>query len=184
MIKAIETYYNGYRFRSRLEARWAVFFDAAGIKYEYEPQGYDLGDGLYYLPDFYIPDWDAFVEIKPITEYGFNEKANRLAVELSKPVILFAGEPYSDAHYGCRYKTAVYYSDGDVWDTPSNEEPIQLYECKGCDGFVLTNDLETWFIGSTHIERCFMLGGIWWKKRILTAYTKARQARFEHGERG
>ena len=30
-IKAIETYYKGYRFRSRLEARWAVFFDAAGI---------------------------------------------------------------------------------------------------------------------------------------------------------
>lgn len=28
-IKAIDTYYKGYRFRSRLEARWAVFFDAA-----------------------------------------------------------------------------------------------------------------------------------------------------------
>ena len=51
-IKAIETVYNGYRFRSRLEARWAVFFDAAGIKYEYEPEGFDLGGGLYYLPDF------------------------------------------------------------------------------------------------------------------------------------
>ena len=53
-IKAIETYYKGYRFRSRLEARWAVFFDAAGIKYEYEPEGFDLGGGLYYLPDFRI----------------------------------------------------------------------------------------------------------------------------------
>ena len=37
-IKPIETVYNGYRFRSRLEARWAVFFDAAGIEYEYEPE--------------------------------------------------------------------------------------------------------------------------------------------------
>ena len=27
-IKPIETNYKGYRFRSRLEARWAVFFDA------------------------------------------------------------------------------------------------------------------------------------------------------------
>ena len=34
-IKAIETYYKGYRFRSRLEARWAVFFDAACVEYEY-----------------------------------------------------------------------------------------------------------------------------------------------------
>ena len=31
-IKAIETVYKGYRFRSRLEARWAVFFDACGVK--------------------------------------------------------------------------------------------------------------------------------------------------------
>lgn len=41
-IKAKETRYNGYRFRSRLEARWAVFFDTLGIKYEYEKEGYDF----------------------------------------------------------------------------------------------------------------------------------------------
>jgi hypothetical protein len=51
VIKAIETSYKGYRFRSRLEARWAVFFDAAGIKWEYEPEGFDI-DGTLYLPDF------------------------------------------------------------------------------------------------------------------------------------
>lgn len=33
-IRAIETVYNGYKFRSRLEAKWAVFFDAVGIKYD------------------------------------------------------------------------------------------------------------------------------------------------------
>lgn len=43
-IKAIETSYKGYRFRSRLEARWAVFFDALGIEWEYEKEGYDLAD--------------------------------------------------------------------------------------------------------------------------------------------
>lgn len=63
-IKPIETHYNGYRFRSRLEARWAVFFDAAGIKYEYEPEGYMLKDGTKYLPDFWLPDFDIFAEIK------------------------------------------------------------------------------------------------------------------------
>lgn len=50
-INPIETEYNGYRFRSRLEARWAVFFDALEIPYEYEAQGYTL-DGVPYLPDF------------------------------------------------------------------------------------------------------------------------------------
>lgn len=50
-----ETYYDGYRFRSRLEARWAVFFDTAGIKYEYEPEGFGRGADSY-MPDFYLPD--------------------------------------------------------------------------------------------------------------------------------
>jgi hypothetical protein len=29
-LRPLETLYNGYRFRSRLEARWAVFFEAMG----------------------------------------------------------------------------------------------------------------------------------------------------------
>ena len=44
-IKAIETVYKGYKFRSRLEARWAVFFDALGVEWEYEPEGFELGGG-------------------------------------------------------------------------------------------------------------------------------------------
>ena len=71
--KAIETHYNGYRFRSRLEARWAVFFDAAGIKYEYEPQGFELEDGTRYLPDFYLPEYDYYVEVKPPRDNAFED---------------------------------------------------------------------------------------------------------------
>ena len=41
-IKAKETYYDGYRFRSRLEARWAVFFNNIGLEYEYEMEGLSL----------------------------------------------------------------------------------------------------------------------------------------------
>lgn len=72
-IKPIETIYNGYRFRSRLEARWAVFFDAANIKYQYEQEGFDLSNGIYYLPDFYLPDFDVYVEVKGDTESGRKE---------------------------------------------------------------------------------------------------------------
>jgi len=63
-IKAIETKYNGYRFRSRLEARWAVFFDALGEPWEYEREGFDLGEAGYYLPDFWLPRVTAWVEVK------------------------------------------------------------------------------------------------------------------------
>lgn len=67
MIKAIETHYKGYKFRSRLEARWAVFFDALGLCWDYESEGYDLG-GVYYLPDFKITlrnDRVVYYEVKP-----------------------------------------------------------------------------------------------------------------------
>ena len=52
-IKAIETVYKGYRFRSRLEARWAVFFDALGIHYRYELEGLNTqyGNCLLYTSD-------------------------------------------------------------------------------------------------------------------------------------
>lgn len=64
MIKAIQTAYKGFRFRSRLEARWAVFFDAMGIKWEYEPEGFDLGEFGWYLPDFYLPQAIFHAEVK------------------------------------------------------------------------------------------------------------------------
>lgn len=65
MIKAIETKYKGYRFRSRLEARWAVFFDTLGIKWEYESEGFNLGKAGFYLPDFRLTEHNLYVEIKP-----------------------------------------------------------------------------------------------------------------------
>lgn len=64
MLKAIETRYKGYRFRSRLEARWAVFFQEHGVRWEYEQEGFELPFGRY-LPDFYLPTRKAFIEVKP-----------------------------------------------------------------------------------------------------------------------
>lgn len=58
-IQAIETSYAGCRFRSRLEARWAVFFDNCDppLLWEYEPQGYQVPTvrgRIRYLPDFWL----------------------------------------------------------------------------------------------------------------------------------
>ena len=62
-IRAIETEYKGYRFRSRLEARWAVCFDELDIPWRYELEGFELGR-YRYLPDFYLPEMALWVEIK------------------------------------------------------------------------------------------------------------------------
>jgi hypothetical protein len=66
VIKAIPTRYKGYHFRSRLEARWAVFFDVLDIKWEYEPEGFDLPSGRY-LPDFRLPETRRWIEVKGAT---------------------------------------------------------------------------------------------------------------------
>jgi len=107
-IKAIETEYNGYRFRSRLEARWAIFMDTLGIKYEYEPDGFDL-DGTWYLPDFWLPEQQRWIEIKgqKATEEEKN-KIRLLALKTEKPAFILAGNigvkqtGYPFPEYDCR----------------------------------------------------------------------------------
>jgi len=93
MIKAIETRYKGYLFRSRLEARWAVFFDTLGIKWEYEQEGFELSGGTRYLPDFYLPTFAGgiYAEVKP--EGDDFEKARKFAKESKQGVWLCAGVP-------------------------------------------------------------------------------------------
>lgn len=76
-IRAIPTVYNGVEFRSRLEARWAVFFDNLGVQWDYEIEGFEWSDGgkeYRYLPDFYFPVGDGiYGEVKA----GTPTKKNR-----------------------------------------------------------------------------------------------------------
>jgi len=92
-MQAIETNYKGYRFRSRLEARWAVFLDAIGVEWEYEPQGYEFDSGERYLPDFWISTWDCWIEVKgPEPTDQDARLAYLLAQGSGKPVILAHGQ--------------------------------------------------------------------------------------------
>lgn len=67
IIPAIETVYAGRKFRSRLEARWAVFMDTLGLEWLYEHEGYQTKAGPY-LPDFYLPSMRIHLEIKGTEE--------------------------------------------------------------------------------------------------------------------
>lgn len=92
-IKAHPTNYNGVMFRSRLEARWAAFFDLAGWSWEYEP--IDLNG---WSPDFRV-HWDCWhsecpnghtllIEVKPY--YSIDE---------------FRGHPCMKYFWGIDYET-------------------------------------------------------------------------------
>ena len=106
-IKAIETHYRGRRFRSRLEARWAVFFDFMDIEWEYEPEAFVLPSGACYLPDFRITyprgesgPCDFWVEVKrpagdvpDSTLVNDAKKVYELAMAQSMCVLYLDGAP-------------------------------------------------------------------------------------------
>ena len=182
MIKPIETVYNGYRFRSRLEARWAVFFDVLGIEYEYESEGYDLGECGWYLPDFYLPELSCFIEVKgkaPGLESIQNKKCRALAVGTGKPVyMVFNCRPFETVFDGVGMGTVskfygsynYFLPDGD-WDGCWN-----IGYCQQCKNYSFGLFGEWCGICGSRMDP---LGG-----RLMKAYIKARQARFEFGECG
>ena len=93
-IKAIQTLYKGYYFRSRLEARWAVFLDSLALNWEYEKEGFELANERY-LPDFWISTVNMWAEVKP--DNGFDKDAMIKVVQLANqtgyPVLLLEGVP-------------------------------------------------------------------------------------------
>lgn len=110
-VKVIETYYNGHRFRSRLEARWAVFMDSLNIGFRYEPDGYVV-DGAPYLPDFYLPALECFVEIKPeLPEPDAMRKCRALARATRRDSHLLFGQPWPGEYSAFSWLT---FADGGV----------------------------------------------------------------------
>jgi hypothetical protein len=89
-IAAIQTRYAGCHFRSRLEARWAVFFDDMGIPWQYEPQGFNI-DGRNYLPDFLLTECQTWIEVKG-DEHALDKPFLRTA-SMVLPQGPFAREP-------------------------------------------------------------------------------------------
>lgn len=82
-------------YRSLTEGRTAVFFAYAKIAYQYEPSTFKLSNGREYTPDFYLPDYDTFVEVKPGDKFIRDQerfKADLLAAE-GKNVWLTYGAP-------------------------------------------------------------------------------------------
>ena len=171
-MMAIETEYNGYKFRSRLEARWAVFFDAMGIEYEYEPEGYEFEDGTRYLPDFriyvrhrsYDDEWEpVYVEVKGIMTPNDQMKIEKLSKYV--PVLVVGGIP-ADSNESLR----IWGEDGDFYS----------FRYIDCDEYWATFSIYKgipWICGPDHDE---FDGGESMNKALL----KARKARFEYGQKG
>lgn len=211
-MKAIETIYKWYRFRSRLEARWAVFFDAMGIEWEYEPEGFALDDGTNYLPDFFLPnvkhlafsgkcEWDEeigdYVEEQPplckdcstglFVEVKGNmtqEDAHKvLAFSKIAPIIVVGNIP-KDTNEAYRfYLSHRWVNTSGLTYTP--------YDFGEFDGDLLTHGVLAFKSNDMLFTRrgddvwCCGMRSPWWggDYEMNSALIKARQARFEHGEK-
>lgn len=173
LIKPIETRYDGTLFRSRLEARWAVFFDALNVRWEYEKEGYETPLGRY-LPDFWLPDagmrtttgGGVLFEVKPLNW----SVDSRMHPEL---------EMVCD-HLKVGGLLAVDFDfDGSFWQglteiAPHWDDPMMVFSCPRCKRVKFDypryydcdycNDKVEHYTDSNF--------------RVLTAYLQAQQYRF------
>ena len=113
LIKPIETQYQGYKFRSRLEARWAVFFHNYGIDFEYELEGFKMPSGQQYLPDFFLPKQNVFVEVKPTKELNDIDikKMLEFSVTCDRILLLVIGTPTKEEMFIVSRRTAPEFSE-------------------------------------------------------------------------
>lgn len=183
-MRALETTYRGWRFRSRLEARYAVFFDVLGVQWEYEKEGYDLSGhfhegqqlppGSYYLPDFWLKnvsfrdraDDGVWFEVKGRSPED-DEVAllNILGDVTGFPAVIVAGLWEPTPEFIEMYEAAPF------WD-----EPMHFYKCHGRACGHLKID---WGLGNR--DECPRCGGLSTPEHegLLTALRHARGTRFD-----
>lgn len=210
-IKAIETRYRGYHFRSRLEARWAVFFDALGVRWEYEPEGFILPSGEWYLPDFRVwtpqqkPTW---YEIKPNTEDRFSSKIADFLSECEERGGPLVGDPLEFMEGSAQIcgRCGLLYCENSWKEIKSGHFSVmnfgvsvnkwalakefsdeeQRFHCDYCD-FESWKDGEISFVKVERYKGDILISGIDCariSRHVLKAAGRARSARFEHGQQG
>lgn len=87
---AIATAYRQYEFRSRLEAKWAAFFDLCKWRWSYEPVDFNG-----WIPDFALGERPVLVEVKPFLHQDeFKEAIDKvISSGCSRNVILLGADP-------------------------------------------------------------------------------------------
>ena len=170
-IKPIQTKYKGYRFRSRLEARWAVYFDTIGLIWDYESEGFDLCEYGWYLPDFYLPQVQSFLEVKP-SDYAISEderKYHAFVTGTEKSIIIVTGSP-DIKFYDC-YMSFF----------NSNQDPVRCVRDVVFIGMYHNYPIEEHRFYACPGEKDPLRENIVGDLEVYSV-EKSRSARFEHGE--
>lgn len=185
-IKAIETRYAGCRFRSRLEARWAIFFDRLDVEWEYEPEGFETSAG-WYLPDFHLPRLGGWVEVKG---GSFTQRDRARAAAFGAAKWAECGEKFRVLQGDVpRPGTRPILPFPPRWGGPQ-EIPgvfvlslVHPYELAAARADPETMEVDGRCLpGPSEWRRAPWTVGGWTFENVDAALAAARSARFEHGE--
>jgi hypothetical protein len=204
IIKPLETRYAGHRFRSRLEARWAVFFDHLSIEWQYEPEAYRIA-GKGYLPDFWLPGLQIWAEVKGVLDAPTLQHLTRAADprnglpaspagEAWKPSsrtgrILLLGQPPLTNREGWLH-SRIDFDHGQPTCQPvafaSAGLPVALHPVGDSDP--LFDEFGECSLDTASGREAALTGSpsplLRPEEEVTRAYRAARMARFEHGESG
>jgi hypothetical protein len=192
-IAALPTLYRGRMYRSRLEARWAAFFDRLGWAYEYEP--FDLGS---WSPDFLLTEQNVLVEVKPLTEFD-QSVANKMldaAEEARFPesgdgcgLFLTRVAPHDDglaislgwlcSQHAPNVMTSEFCEAHAVW-RPNTREPLMIADA------VSSNKDAAWTMGGAYRPMdnpSSFFGWIFYKPYLMGLWAEASNAvQWERGQ--
>ena len=90
--------FKNYTFDSKLEARWAVFFESIGLPWDYKPELFDLGAAGLYEPSFRVEyPFGGFVYFHVVPDLAYlsrEQKKKVAAFPVSPgPLIILDGPP-------------------------------------------------------------------------------------------
>jgi hypothetical protein len=147
MRKAIPTKYAGVQFRSRLEAKWAAFFDLLKWEWDYEP--IDLKG---YIPDFIVKptsDQPTLFEVKPIVWQ--DQSAGQSAVIAAKKIdasgwpgpAIVVGAVLMPPNLLGVVRLGIHIGPIDD-STPSRRTgAVAVVRCRRCPAFLIMEDVDT-----------------------------------------
>lgn len=155
MMRAVETEYNGNRFCSQLEARWAVFFDVIGVEYRCKHK--DVYQK--FLADFWLPGMNLWVKVysKSYKLLEDEEENIRWFSGKNNQIMVVFGEPSFD-------NKIVVWNNGKVII-----EDAVVTQCPCCNN-LMSLDRKVF---NRKVKQAIISG-----TKTLTAYNAARKAKF------
>lgn len=185
-----------------------MFFDALGLQWEYEPEGFVLPDGTHYLPDFRVTGPQGMVswyEIKP--EHATQDAkldAFNLSIHRNEDLhgrvsaTLLSGDPRTylalddpdpcNPPVVCPRCGAVGHLNNEIrWDG-YDHFAVDCFPCDVDTPCGSGNPIEKGLLAPVTPHKGSLLisqENYWhWMTAVSKAATAARSARFEHGESG